>query len=648
MDSTFNIRAAAISGAGSMDFKAAPVTSPSGCTVISSPVKQLQSAHERPASDSCNAGESLVSRAISVTVDSFTNTLNMTARVLGLVFSGTTSVLKVVSSRSPEPLAQFFHDNGGVCGKIGQYLALFHPPLESLESKFSSDYFNYVAAMVKTASEYSAGKVDPEEIKKIVERNVATARMHSEGAMLDRSGTADIDSGSEFITNKAVSAVPVRHIETLGRGTICQIDRFTIDERDYAVKSFSGKSLKSINRDVSIITGLLSTIHNIGIISQSEFNVLFRAAKSFSLECDLSKELEYTKKASEALNNLTEVKQFHVDTGSGHQVPVQFRVPEVAEELSSPDALVMEYIDGCSIDRQKALRDRLTAWQPEWKNGERLNEAELSNIIIGIYKLVLSVYLESAWKSRFLNTDFQVGNFMMKLESDCISIYSIDHANSIANVDFLSLINQHIHCELVAGMFLFFHNRATGNGQVEEQNIPCSTDTAIDVDVHDLVYTPLSLQQQERLTEVITSYRINFGQEIIPPIEDLQPSQGQATIGEICRQLYHWLKDKGQHSDPEASVPSEAVFVNILPRFFIRLAEEYKEQDMTTNTEFKLFKVAAAFDNFCQGMGFRVNQCDPLLIRVKAQLAAYRQYLAHQLEHQERQLNNSLSQSQSF
>ncbi|WP_163370797.1 AarF/UbiB family protein [Endozoicomonas acroporae] len=641
MDSTGNLRAAAISGADSMDFETAPVTSPSGCTIISSPDKQLQSAHERPAADSCNAGESLASRAISGTIGSVTNTLNMTSRVLGLVFSGTTSVLKAVSSRSPEPLAQFFHDNGGMCGKIGQYLALFHPPLESLETKYSSDYYNYVAGMVKTASEYSAGEVDPEEIKKIIERNVATARMR---AMLDRSGTADIDSGSEFIANNAVSAVTVRHIETLGRGTICQIDRFTIDERDYAVKSFSGKSLKSINRDVSIMTSLLSAIHNIGIISQLEFNTLFRAAKSFSLECDLSKELEYTKKASEALNNLTEVKQFHVNTGSGHHVPVQFRVPEVAEALSSPDALVMEYIDGCSIDRQKALKDRLTAWRPEWKNGERLSEAELNNIIIGIYKLVLSVYLESARKSRFLNTDFQVGNFMMKLESNYISIYSIDHANSIANVDFLSLITEHIHCKLVDGMFLFFHNRATGNGQVEEQNIPCSTDTANDIDVHDLVYTPLSVKQQEQLAELITSYRRDFGQEIIPPIEDLQPSQGQATIGEICRQLYHWLKDKGQRSDPGAPVPPESVFVNILPRFFIQLAEEYKEQDMTTNTEFKLLKVVAAFDNFFQGMGFPVSQFDPLLVRVKAQLAAYRHYLAHQ----ERQLKNSLSQSQSF
>ena len=633
MEATGNLRGASTASAGSIcfDTTASAISTSRSTVSVSISDQQLQSAHERPAADSCTPGNSLTSRAISRSVGSVTNTLNMTARVLGLFFSGTTSVLKAMCSRSSEPLAQFFHDNGGVCGKIGQYLALFHPQLESLESgQFSSDYLNYVAGMVKTASEYSAGEVDPAQIKKIVERNVANARLRSEGDMLGRPDAADIHSGIEFLDNTPASSVPVQHIETLGRGTICQIDRFTIDGRDYAVKSFSENSVKNINRDVSIITSLLSIVYNLGICSQLEFNNLFRAAKSFSLECDLSKELEYTKKASEALNNLTEAKKFHVDTGSGHQVPVQFRVPEVAEALSSPDALVMEYIDGCSLDRQKALRERLTAWQPKWKNGKSLSEAEINYIITGIHKLVLSVYLESAKKSRFLNTDLQVGNFMMKLESDYIRIYSIDHANSIAKVNFLGLINDHINCSLVQGMFLFFHNRATGNDQAEEQNIPCSTDTANDVDVHDLVYTPLPVKQQESITEYITNHRRDFGEEIIPPIEDLLPSQEQATIGEICRQIYHWLKDNEQYCDPGTSVPSEAAFVNILPRFFIRLAQEYKEQDMTTKSEIKLLKVVTAFDNFVAGLGFRVMLGDPLLIRVRAQLGAYRQYLAYQ------------------
>lgn len=265
-----------------------------------------------------------------------------------------------------------------------------------------------------------SGKVDPEEIKKIVERNVANARLRSaglrsEGAISDRSGTADIDGGSESIVNRADSAVSVRHIETLGRGTICQIDRFTIDGRDFAVKSLS---------------------------------------------------------------------------------------PELAKDIT------------------------------------------------------------------------------------------------------------------------------------------------IDVGIQNLVYTPLPPQFQEFLKEFIESFRESFGQDIIPPTDDLQQYQNEATVGETCSQIYHWLKDNGHYSDTEEPVLTEAMFVSILPRFLIWLAMDHMDKEMVTADQPTVQRVAGVpFDHFfVRNLGFRTSPTDPLLLRVKWQLSAYRKFIASQ----EEQLDHPLHPSQSF
>lgn len=601
------------------------------------PDKQLQPAHEHPAAGHSRAGDSLVFRTISQAAGSITQgvtrTLKRTSRVLGVAASCGAAVAKKVCLRSPEAIAQFYHENGGLCGKIGQYLAATQVPAEYFKS--DQKLYNYVTDIVKSASQYSAGKVDPEVIRKVVERNVANAglrsdRLLSEGAMQERSGTADNDSGSQFMANIALSAATVRHVETLGRGTICQVDQFNIDGQDFAVKYLSPELAEKINIDVSIMTDVFSDFYDRGFMSEKDFDDFSKAFKSFSNECDLSQELKFTEKASEALKNLTETNEYRVSTGSGHQVPVQFRVPEVAVSLSSPDALVMEYIDGCSLDRTDALRERLASWQPDWKEGGRLSETEIKTIIVGIHKLVLTVYLDSISESHFFNTDFQPGNFMMKLESDRISIYCIDHANSTANNDILRIVKDTVYYSLVIGLFLLFHSRATGNGLVEEQNTPSPTDTTGEVDVRDLVYTPISPEMLESLEEFIEPFRSGFGRGIIPPIDELQQFQREATVGAVCSQTYHWLKGISDDSNTKGPVQSEAAFVELLSRFLIRLAMEHEEQDMQKAGKATLNKVVGVpFDKLAKSFGFQIRPIDPRLMRVGWQLSAYRQYIGY-------------------
>lgn len=636
MDVSNNTGGVTSTGAYSRVSETTASTSASSKSTVTAinPDKQLQPAHEHPAADHSRAGETLVFRTISQAASSvtqgLTRSLKRTSRVLGLAYSGCTTLAKVACYRSPEPIAQFFHKHGGLCGKIGQYVAAKQAPAEYFKSY--QDLHNYTTEIIKVASQYSAGKVDPEVIRKIVERNLANVGLLSEDARLERSGTVDNDSGSQFIANSAVSAVPVRHVETLGRGTVCQVDKFNIGGRDFAVKSLSPELAEKINIDVSMMISLFSTLHDWGFISKICFDDISSAFKNFSNECDLSRELTFTEKASEALKDLTETRQYQVSTGSGHQVPVQFRVPEVSVPLSRPDALVMEYIDGCSLDRADALRERLTSWQPDWKEGGRLSEAEINTIIVGIHKLVLEVYLDLVSESCFLNTDFQTGNFMMKLESDRISIYCIDHANSSANNDILRIVKDPVYYSLVTGLFLLFHNRANGNGLGEEPDAPSPMDTTDEVDIRDLVCTAISPKILERLEKSIETHRRGFGSDIIPPIDELQKFQEEATVGEICSQIYHWLKDNSDHANTEGPFQSEAAFVEPLTRFLIRLAMEHEEQDMQKADMETLHKVVTVpFDNFVQSLGFQTSPVNPLLLRVGWQLSAYRQYI-RQLE----------------
>ncbi len=612
---------------------AASTSTSSKSTVTAvNPHKQLQPAHEHPAAGHSRAGCSLVFRTISQAASSITQrvtcTLKRTSRVIGLACSGGATIAKVVCYRSPEPIAQFFHKNGGLWGKIGQYVAAKQAPAEYFKSH--QDLYNYTTNMVKVASQCSAGKVDPEVIRKVIERNVANAGLLSEDAMPERSGIND--GVSQFMANSAVSAAPVRHVKTLGRGSICQVDQFNIGGRDFAVKYLSPELAEKINIDVSLVNSLVSFFYDWGFISEMYFDDICSAFKSFSNECDLSRELKFTEKASEALKNLTETKRYHVTTDSGHQVPVQFRVPEVSVPLSSPDALVMEYIDGCSLDRTDALRERLASWQPDWKEGGRLSETEINTIIVGIHKLVLKVYLDLFSESFFLNTDPQTGNFMVKLESDRISIYCIDHANSTANNDILRMMKDPVYYSLLAGLFLLFHNRANGNGLIEEENIPSSMDTTDEVDIRALVCTAISPEALESIEKFIETYRRGFGADIIPPIDELQQFQREASVGEICSQIYHWLIDTSDDSNTEGPVQSEAAFVELLTRFLIRLAMEHVEQDMQKADITALHRVVAVpFDKFAQSLGFQISPNNPILLRVGWQLSAYRQYIG-QLE----------------
>lgn len=259
----------------------------------------------------------------------------------------------------------------------------------------------------------------------------------------------------------------IKHIKTLGRGTLCQVDHIKIDGQSYAVKSLSPSLVKDFRTDCELLFDVIAPVmqyfHHCHCPGAAD-TVGAQLYESLARETDLLNELENAKKASKALQGLSNLMFIYLADHPGErQVPVRFKTPEVFAAFSSKDALVMEFVDGCSLDRTNEVRQLLQTWTPPWNDTRQLNEYQVAKIIDKLMMCCYLFYLHIAKEKGFLNAGFHMANFVLKLEHDNLEIYLVDHGNcfEVENLEqeIHRYVNSHINYSIIVSMVHFFHQR---------------------------------------------------------------------------------------------------------------------------------------------------------------------------------------------
>ncbi|MFK0570110.1 AarF/UbiB family protein [Endozoicomonas sp.] len=143
----------------------------------------------------------------------------------------------------------------------------------------------------------------------------------------------------------------------------------------------------------------------------------------------------------------------------GRKVQVKFKVPDVYPDFSSSDVLVMELIDGCTLDRVQEIKDMLGRWTPAWNNQQPLSEAQIQLTCSQLKEQILKVYRDAGRIHCFFNGDFQTGNMMMTLDDDDICIYFIDHGNCFTVKSIFTHAIGMLNYQLIKSLFKLFHHR---------------------------------------------------------------------------------------------------------------------------------------------------------------------------------------------
>lgn len=499
---------------------------------------------------------------------------------------------------------------GGVFGKIAQMLAV-NPRLSSAIHNDSQEEGNRFSQETGNAlSQYQPGEVPPDEVISTLQEKIPS---HD-----------------------------IQHVRELGRGTICQIDQVRIDGKDYAVKSLSPKLSKAIKSDVDIVTNVILPMASWGgMLSMADIPTFSEALKTFSDETDLSQELKHTERQAvifEALTNDKVRKNFlTLNSAAGeHPVTVAFKVPEVYPDFSSNKALVMELVDGCSLDREAEIREMLHLWEPAWNNHQRLNSDQIDQVLTGIKEKIRTVYLDAAKQFRFINTDFQPGNMMLKLEGEAITVYFIDHGNCIELKNLAELATHELHYLLISSLFDFFHSRHH-SGSAESsvtasrvENDPfefpstVSLQSPVPVGLKDLTLRPLNDSAHDRLknNDIINDMVSIFGPDAEPPGDLIQWCREERSVEDICGKLYEWVTTDwiGGSANRDA-ILSKSKFVDSLSILLSKAAVELKNfRDLSDFDQRQ--KPSIKFDNYVNSLGFCHPGSNLMLMRVIAQIKA--------------------------
>ena len=257
----------------------------------------------------------------------------------------------------------------------------------------------------------------------------------------------------------------IKHIKTLGRGTLCQVDHVKIDGQSYAVKSLSPSLVKDFRTDCELLFDVIAPVmHYLHHCPGASDTIGAQLYESLARETDLLNELENAKKASKALQGLSNLMFIYLaDHPDERKVPIRFKTPEVFPAFSSKNALVMEFVDGCSLDRTYEVRQLLQTWTPPWNDTKQLNEYQVEKIIDKLNMCCYLYYLHIAKGKGFLNADFHMANFVLKLGHDNLEVCLVDHGNcfEVENLEqeIHHCVNSHINYSIIVSMVHFFHQR---------------------------------------------------------------------------------------------------------------------------------------------------------------------------------------------
>ncbi|WP_257294191.1 AarF/UbiB family protein [Endozoicomonas sp. YOMI1] len=487
-------------------------------------------------------------------------------------------------------------------------------------------------------SQLQGGWIDPKTVENRLQRN-----LHNGGWWPEEIGSG-IFPESDFENpdhrpKRAKLEAPIEYIENLGRGTVAQIDKCIINGHPYAVKSVSEKLIRNISDDVCIMKTVFFPVLRRMLVSALDKTLgtpityanFVKAATSLIDEGNLSKELVNTIKQGLVLEKLSQLNEYSIPVPVNSElanyvqrIPVKFKVPRVAENISSSDALVMEFIDGCSFDRFIKMYRRFRKWQPVWRQGEMLwlSTYNMRDINRSLRNLLVSVYVQAAHESRFLNGDFQEGNFMMKLESDHICIYFIDHGNCIT-VDNFDIGAQDVLCNcLVMDLFLVFYQRHHDRTQEDHLQLVSDHIELWEETIMDLPIQPLAGEIHESSREFIHNWREVFDNQQQSSEFSVHRYTNGMTVREVCRDIYRMLQSNYVFSGKAEQMISEEEFIYSLPDVLSKAALKNRLNDNTNKDE--VFKAAVVpFIDYLNDLGLHLKD-SLLLYRVFRQIQAYR------------------------
>ncbi len=579
------------------------------------------------ATGTSTAGMPLVHRTVSASNgDSLLGSIwAMTRRAVEVA---ATTTMAAFSPRTYDLVGGIMSSGGVLFGKFVQLWALkVDTPIIKRESN----------------SQFPGGWIDPKTVVSVLQRN-----QHNNGWWPQAIGSG-IFPESDFENpdhrpKRAKLEVPIEYIENLGRGTVAQIDKCLINGHPYAVKSASQKLIRNLSDDVCILKNAYFPVVRMMLVSALDrthgtpitYDSFVKSADSLIDEGNLSKELANTKKQGLILKKLSQLNEYSVpvpdDSDAANyvqRIPVKFKVPEVAENISSSDALVMEFIDGCSLDRYGEMRERFSDWHPVWRRiqgGVFLCTRNVKEIIANLRELLVRVYLQAARESGFLNSDFQEGNFMMKLEHDHICIYFIDHGNCIT-VDNFDIGARDVLCNcLVMDLFLAFYQRH--HDRSEEDHLQLASDHIESWqtdEIMDMRIRPMAGEIHRSSRAFITHWRsifISLANQQQESEFDFRKYFRGMTVRDVCRDIYRLLQSNYAFSGQAEQMISEEEFIYSLSDLLSKAALKNKLRDHTDKDE--VFKAAVVpFIDYLNDLGFCLKE-NVLLHRVFRQIRAFR------------------------
>ncbi|WP_257264342.1 hypothetical protein [Endozoicomonas sp. ONNA2] len=124
----------------------------------------------------------------------------------------------------------------GIFGKCAQYMVTRNDVLSELKKGSYSQEAEFFLELMTITSRYPAGELNIDNMLEILNERIA-----SSGYM------------EEFQPDGAY----IRHVNTVGRGTICQLDHVDINGADYVVKTVSPKLEECIVEDVDLLAEII-------------------------------------------------------------------------------------------------------------------------------------------------------------------------------------------------------------------------------------------------------------------------------------------------------------------------------------------------------------------------------------------------------
>ena len=303
--------------------------------------------------------------------------------------------------------------------------------IKTFQPLFDNDQF--VDGVFKKSIQ-SNGKLSTTEVHKKIEELKKTLRK----TLSDNKCIVSTESAQKTLNNKYGKKYNIE--KNLGTGTIASCFEVTKSDGSKAVaKVVMQESIDDLEISRTVIKFLFFILAK----SKHEFTTkILSGLKRFSDETNLEKEHIRQEQYKDLISKSQPGTEVIIENKKIFENPLKlklsFSVPKVIEKDSSKGVLVMEKVDGLSLNKLKAAPNTLLHLKPELEKtvGFNLDETQFNEIITELVKAIKKEsdkkWHEIMLKHDIVHGDFHSGNIMVSFNKENkITISFLDHPRNI-------------------------------------------------------------------------------------------------------------------------------------------------------------------------------------------------------------------------